>query len=744
MPFTHAHRFNSKNINTSLKFIPCAVVLLFATPALADHDTLVVPSVEVKAPSTTPLTSRLTNTSGTADLLDEQAGVSVYSTGGVSGLPTIHGLADDRLRISVDGMDLVSSCANHMNPPLSYLAPSNVGAISILSSLVPVSLGGDSIGGTIIATSQRPAFAQAGEGMQTHARLNTFYRSNNNARGVNLNASVANDQAYLSYSGAYVNADNYKAGGDFKAARNAALGRGWLAGDVVGSSAYESQNHQLGFGIRHDNHQIDLKIGLQDIPFQGFANQRMDMTANRSQQFNLGYTGQYGWGELEARAYYEHTRHSMNFGNDKQYWYGNAPGMPMETEGTTIGAKLKADIAIGAADHLRVGGEYQRYRLDDWWPASGTGMMMSPNTFWNIRNGERDRYEAFAEWEKQWQPQWSTLAGVRAGVVKSNADNVQGYNNMGGMMGYGNPNNPASIPGAFNAADKSRSDNTLDITALARYTPNTNQQYEFGYAMKTRAPNLYERYVWANSNTMVLNMNNLYGDGNGYVGNLNLKPEKSHTLSATARWQDAANQAWSLNVTPYYTYVQDYIDAVSCASVGKTCATRSDGFVNLSLANKNAQLYGVDISGKLKLVDGSSMGNLAAKGVLSYVRGKNLSTGDNLYNIMPLNATLALEHQYMGWSNTLQAKFVDNKSNLQAIRKEIATPGYALFNFYSSYRWQHVRLDLGVENIFNKLYYLPLGGAYVGQGATMGQGVAYGTAVPGMGRSINVGLTLDY
>ena len=37
-----------------------------------------------------------------------------------------------------------------------------------------------------------------------------------------------------------------------------------------------------------------------------------------------------------------------------------------------------------------------------------------------------------------------------------------------------------------------------------------------------------------------MNMVNLAGDGNGYVGNLDLKPETAHTLSATFDWHDAA------------------------------------------------------------------------------------------------------------------------------------------------------------------------------------------------------------
>ncbi len=70
-------------------------------------------------------------TSDTASLLRDVPGVSLYGAGGVSSLPSIHGLADDRLRVTVDGMDLIASCPNHMNPPLSYLDPTNVGSLKV-------------------------------------------------------------------------------------------------------------------------------------------------------------------------------------------------------------------------------------------------------------------------------------------------------------------------------------------------------------------------------------------------------------------------------------------------------------------------------------------------------------------------------------------------------------------------------------------------------------------------------------
>ncbi len=63
------------------------------------------------------------SSSDTAKMLQNIPGVHANGAGGVSSLPTVHGLADDRLRIKVDGMDLIASCPNHMNPALSYLDP---------------------------------------------------------------------------------------------------------------------------------------------------------------------------------------------------------------------------------------------------------------------------------------------------------------------------------------------------------------------------------------------------------------------------------------------------------------------------------------------------------------------------------------------------------------------------------------------------------------------------------------------
>ncbi|HUX30867.1 MAG TPA: TonB-dependent receptor [Thiobacillus sp.] len=734
-------------------FVPRLLPLLIAAsllPVTASAEdasplmTIVVTGTpEVVAPAgvvVEDLPSLRATTSDTASLLRDVPGVSLYGAGGVSSLPSIHGLADDRLRIKVDGMDLISACGNHMNPALSYIDPSNVESIQVFSGLAPVSSGGDSIGGTILVDSAAPEFAKAGEGVLKKGEAGAFYRSNGNAFGGNLSATIASDTVSVTYSGSTAESDNYKAGGDFKPAGlvpNTINGSTWLDGDEVGSSAYKSRNQSLGFAMRHENHLVELKLGVQDIPYQGFPNQRMDMTSNESEQVNLRYKGQYDWGTLEARAYNEDTRHKMNFMEDKEFWYYTtktlppgtpvpAAGMPMDTEGRNSGAVVKGDIQLSARDTLRVGGEYQRYRFSDWWDPSGGGMW--PDTFLSINDGERDRLAAFGEWEAQWNPQWLTQFGLRYEKVDMDTGEVQGYNA-----------NYTADATAFNNADRQKTDHNIDLTALARFTPTKTQTIEFGYARKTRSPNLYERYSWSTGG-MAMSMINMVGDGNGYVGNLDLEPEVAHTLSATAGWHDAAQENWGLKVTPYYTYVQDYINA-------ELFSTTSNGYVYLKYVNQDAQLYGLDVSGYFPLAKNTSYGSFTATGILNYVKGETTSgTEDNLYNIMPLNAKLAVVQRQGRWTNTAEVELVDAKDDVSQIRKELETAGYGLLNLRSSYAWKQARLDVGIENVFDRLYDLPLGGAYVGQGRTMsaGAGWPYGYAVPGMGRSIYTALTFKF
>lgn len=130
-------------------------------------------------------------TSDTGDLLRQLPGVSANSGGGFSSMPTLRGLSQQRLRITVDGAPIDLSCPNDMNTPLSYTVPQTIESIRVVPGVAPVSMGGDNIGGIISVESVAPRFASDGATLVT-GEVSTFYRSNGDGFGGSALLTVAN------------------------------------------------------------------------------------------------------------------------------------------------------------------------------------------------------------------------------------------------------------------------------------------------------------------------------------------------------------------------------------------------------------------------------------------------------------------------------------------------------------------------------------------------------------------------
>jgi iron complex outermembrane receptor protein len=200
----------------------------------------------------------------------------------------------------------------------------------------------------------------------------------------------------------------------------------------------------------------------------------------------------------------------------------------------------------------------------------------------------------------------------------------------------------------------------------------------------------------------------------------------------------SSTQKWELIATPYFTRVEDYVDAVPVGGLAV------EQFNVLRYANQRARLYGIDVSGKMPLGH-NALGTWELSGVASYTNGQNRNRNDDLYNIMPLNATLTLSQELGRWDNVMELVMVESKDDVSATRNEVGTPGYALVNLRAAYTLKRFRIDVGAENLFDRFYSLPTGGAYLGQGSTMGiNTVPWGIALPGMGRSFYAGVTVKF
>jgi iron complex outermembrane recepter protein len=661
---------------------------------------------------------------GTGDASEHlrKQGVVFSSAGGISSLPILHGMNDDRIKLLIDGATITSACGNHMNPALSYMDSSRVSVAEVIAGITPVSQGGDSIAGTIIIESEQPVFADSENSLHKSGSASAFNRSVNDNRGVAINLAVANQNTSLAYSGTYDAAGSYSDGN----------------GNKVLDTLYRSESHSLTIGRKSDQSSMVLKFSHQKVPYQGFPNQYMDMVDNSSTGINLQYQRDTSWGKLETSLNYHGVDHEMGFFTDEK------PGtMPMETEGRDFGYKI-AGVLPTSTGSIQIGHEYQAFKTDDRWPAVPGSMMMGPNDYININDGERTRQAIYIEMENALAENWHTEMGIRYEHVVSDTGEVQAYSvsgmdmddmRMDGMMGM-NLDGPAAMQ--FNSRGRGRTDNNVDVTALAHYTFNSESQLELGYARKTRSPNLYERYTWGRS-TMAMTMISWFGDANGYVGDIDLEPETAHTLSATFRWQNFAGA--QLTASSYYTRINDYIDVQQIGTFNPRMAMQVTRPL-LQFANTNANIYGMEIQGQMPLLNENGH-ELNLNSRLGYARGERDDNSGDLYNIMPLNLNLAFEHRYKNWTSTLEVEWVDRKKHRDTTRLEADTDAFALVDLELSYRWEKLALSLGLSNLFDRYYDLPLGGAnYAGWLAT-DRSEQFG-ALPGEGRSVDVGIKYNF
>lgn len=98
--------------------------------------------------------------------------------------------------------DIISQQSMQLNYPVTAdnaSLLSNVPGVSINQACVSsVSLGGDSIGDSIVIGSVEPDFSSSFN-VETSGWFGTCYSSNNNATGFNMTAEVASSEATITY-----------------------------------------------------------------------------------------------------------------------------------------------------------------------------------------------------------------------------------------------------------------------------------------------------------------------------------------------------------------------------------------------------------------------------------------------------------------------------------------------------------------------------------------------------------------
>ena len=616
-----------------------------------------------------------------ASLLEGTPGVAVVRNGGQTGIVQMRGLSGDRIKVLLDDVSISPACPNHMDPPMHYASASSDTDLIVIPGVAPVRYGGDHIGGVIRLSHPEPIFADQGETVYS-GEVAANYWGSNNGFGASVELGVASDEMILNYRGGWSKSDELR----------------YPSGTVKASGYNNSQHHDLLATLRTSNGYLVLDFGLTRTRDAGTAVLPMDMIEADSLRAGLRHVANFENSKLESRLSVNSIDHLMD--NYSLRDEPQKPKMRMEAPSTSRDYGLLSTLELPRdLQTYRVGIDLHRNDFD-----ATQVVVANGKTRDMFNDNRRDRAGLFVELEQAWSDEWGVLLGARADHVSSDAGSVESE--------FGPP--PVAVDAAtFNAGDRSHNDLMADLAATLSFTPDESSRYEFAMGMKNRAPSLLERYLWT-----PLSASAGRADGRTYLGNADLDPETSFQLTASATHRA---EQWEVRFAPYYNRVHNYIQGSPMERMDPA------GRPILQFQNFDwVELYGAELAASYEFTEQIE---LAAQ--VTYVRGKNLDSNDNLYRISPLHGLVDLGWHDGSWEAHFELDWAAAQDDVSAFNNEQSTPGYALLHLRGGYQLNSgTRVEVGVENLFNQEYSPHLAGI----NRVTGSDVAVGDSIPGAGR----------
>ncbi|MDG1752178.1 MAG: TonB-dependent receptor, partial [Thalassotalea sp.] len=254
----------------------------------------------------------------------------------------------------------------------------------------------------------------------------------------------------------------------------------------------------------------------------------------------------------------------------------------------------------------------------------------------------------------------------------------------------------------FNNADRSVSDNNLDIALSIETQINELLSVYVGLGLKNRAPSYQERYLWT-----PMEATGGLADGNTYIGNINLESEAAQQIDLGLTYQSKTAM-----VSPhiFYQKIDDYIQGTPLGMDDMSASMMANMMAGdenpLQFNNVDAKLYGFDVNGYYQINE-----QVRLSAILSYVQGERRDIDDNLYRIAPLNGHVNATYFSDNWSSNVAWVFAAAQDDVSATNNEQKSAGYGVLNVdFQYYLNNQVTLRAGVDNIFDNEYRNHLGG----------------------------------
>lgn len=664
---------------------------------------------------------RTGSTVDTAKLMNQVPGGAANNNGPLTGQIQYRGMFGPRINVRVDGMLIHGGGPNWMAPPLHHIPAGLMEELVVEQGIPSISTGGG-IGGAATALWKRPDYGSTSKwgfsGDMEYALGSAD--SSDSTSGI---FGVSNQNHRLYVVGSLDEGDDYKT----------PIGK-------VTASQFERGVYGFGYGFKSGVNEIDINVHKIATEDTGTPSLPMDIDWFETETWNLSYKTELGGVGIEARVYGSTIDHGMsNYLLRQAPDFSSIPLPPFAgddkrnvlADSDESGFKLALDWALaGGTAKLGIEGK----------DSTNNSTVLDPDfaPFFvdNFNDVKVEGLSYFAEWSSNVTSRLYLEAGIRGEQVDMSAGKVDAFPAQLADM------NPAMWPmgtppravwmlrEAFNNANRDVSDNNLDWVLKSRYQATDALVVELGFAQKTRTPLYQERFLW-----IPLEANAGIGDGNNYVGDINLRPEEAQQIELGLDW-DFGDFYFSPRF--YRRDVSDYIQGVpsmNMAVVGVSTNANGDP-TPLVFANTDAKFTGFDFTAGFRMNF-----NWRLEAIVSHVRGEREDIVDNLYRVSPDSARLSLYYETNDLSVKLEQVVMADQNRLSATNtvdpgnpnnSSTPTQGYNLTNLY--FNWlasSNLTVSLGAENLFDKYYIDHL----TGFNRVLNSAVPQGSRLVGKGRN---------
>ncbi|MCF8228408.1 MAG: TonB-dependent receptor [Bacteroidales bacterium] len=618
------------------------------------------------------------------DIIRRTPNLSGVRKGAIGIDPVMRGFKNKQLNVMVNGGTRIEGgCPNRMDPAVAHIEAEDISEIEILKG--PYALRyGPAFGGVIHLKTVKP---KPYTRYTNNITAIQGFESNWNGRKQHLSIDGGNHMVYYNISGNYKKYGNYSAGN----------------GQEI-SSSFTKYNYAVQLGVSPvENQQYVFSYDRSYGRNVNFPALPMDERSDDTRLLSFDYTITKisdAWDKMRLKLYHSDVHHIMD---NKERPFSDTVVAVSDITAVNYGGRLESFFNIGG-QNITAGIDLENI----WKNGQRTkNFILQPNLPLKIEDLWKQARIINAGFYSSWNQQLGKFDLTFSARLDFNSarSNPLILKKMNGDVLYENVNTASNYT-------------NVSISGGLLWDIKENWGLGLTLGRGVRSPDLTERYI------ILLPVGY---DRYDYLGNPGLKPEANHQADLKIYYENEKTGYFEANT--FFSYVTNYITAQLVPESYVQKQTQDVLGVKEFYNEDRVYLYGFEFSyaspvwGKFGMTASGAVTIGINPDATKYIIESGQVTGeekigrDALPEIPPFESNIDFIYKII--ENKLQTKasvrMVAAQEHVSDAFYEEATPGFVLADLSVNYMYsKNLRVNAGVNNIFDKAYYEHLNRRIIG------------------------------